>query len=127
MIKYLKPEGTFLWHCLITFSGLFFFIFVVKETTGLSDKQKKELYMPQELRDPDNSEQSSKNILGDLLNDDFNNSNNYSTNQTNTDYQVDKAPIISGNQSLILYIPDDDSVMGKVKEIDKIKNLYKSM
>ena len=46
MMEYMKLEGTFLFYCIITFAGLFFFIFVVKETSHLTDKQKKQLYYP---------------------------------------------------------------------------------
>ena len=32
-------------HCLITFLGIFFIHFLLKETSGLTDRQKKTLYM----------------------------------------------------------------------------------
>ena len=44
MMKYLKPEGTFLVFSGITFLSIFFYGFVVKETKGLTDVQKKQLY-----------------------------------------------------------------------------------
>uniref|UniRef100_A0A7S3CSS7 Uncharacterized protein n=1 Tax=Strombidium rassoulzadegani TaxID=1082188 RepID=A0A7S3CSS7_9SPIT len=43
-IKFLTLEGTFLLHASITLTGVFFMIFVVKETEGLSDREKKQLY-----------------------------------------------------------------------------------
>ena len=46
MIEYMKPEGTFLFYSFICFLGIFWFVFVVKETQGLSDRQKKTLYLP---------------------------------------------------------------------------------
>ena len=49
MIEYMKPEGTFLFYSIITFFGIFFFVFVVKETRGLSDKEKKLLYYSPDL------------------------------------------------------------------------------
>ena len=38
MIEYIKPEGTFLFYSCICFLGIFWFVYVVKETQGLSDK-----------------------------------------------------------------------------------------
>lgn len=46
MIKYLNPEGTFLVWAIITFSGSLFYNEMLKETQGLSDIQKKQLYWP---------------------------------------------------------------------------------
>ena len=37
MIEYLKTDGTFLFYTTISFFGIFFYIFVLKETKGLSD------------------------------------------------------------------------------------------
>lgn len=51
MIKYLEPDGLFLFYCIITSLGFVFMVFFLKETNGLSDKQKKELYMPKKYRD----------------------------------------------------------------------------
>lgn len=51
MIKYLEPDGLFLFYCIITFFGFIFMYFFLKETNGLSDRQKKELYMPREYRE----------------------------------------------------------------------------
>ena len=51
MIEYLKPMGLFLWYCATNFLGTFYMIFIVKETANLTDKQKKELYMPHHLKD----------------------------------------------------------------------------
>jgi hypothetical protein len=50
-IQAFGPAGTFLFYASITFVGLFFYIFVLKESKGLTDKQKKELYCPKEPRD----------------------------------------------------------------------------
>eukprot|EP00356_Strombidium_inclinatum_P010695 CAMPEP_0170485480 /NCGR_PEP_ID=MMETSP0208-20121228/4748_1 /TAXON_ID=197538 /ORGANISM="Strombidium inclinatum, Strain S3" /LENGTH=168 /DNA_ID=CAMNT_0010759157 /DNA_START=1185 /DNA_END=1691 /DNA_ORIENTATION=+ len=44
MVNAFNPEGDILFHCLVTFAGIFFVYFVVKETTGLTDRQKKQLY-----------------------------------------------------------------------------------
>ena len=41
MIKGWKTQGTFLFYSLFTLSGVFWFYYVVKETKGLTDKQKK--------------------------------------------------------------------------------------
>jgi len=51
MIKYLEPDGLFLFYCIITSLGFVFMVFFLKETNGLSDKQKKELYMPRKYRE----------------------------------------------------------------------------
>ena len=48
MFKYLRPEGTFLFHCICSTLGWIFMFFYLKETDGLTDKQKKELYIPKE-------------------------------------------------------------------------------
>ena len=44
MIKYLKPEGTFLFFAVVSILGGFFMMAFVKETKGLTDKEKKCLY-----------------------------------------------------------------------------------
>ena len=44
MFKYMTPAGTFLFYFTITFTGFFLMIKYVKETRGLSDKEKKQLY-----------------------------------------------------------------------------------
>lgn len=51
MIKYLEPDGLFLFYCIITALGFVFMVFFLKETNGLSDKQKKELYTPRRYRE----------------------------------------------------------------------------
>jgi hypothetical protein len=51
MVKYFKAEGTFLFLSLITLAGTIFFIFIVKETSGLTDKEKKQLYWPEHLKE----------------------------------------------------------------------------
>ena len=51
MLKYLRPDGTFLFYTIISFAGFLFMVIYLKETNGLSDKQKKEIYMPQRYRD----------------------------------------------------------------------------
>ena len=51
MIKYLKPEGTFIYFGMVTVTGSLFFKYIVKETSGLTDKQKKQLYFPDEFKD----------------------------------------------------------------------------
>ena len=38
LVQYIKPHGTILYHATITFLGLFFVTFIIKETQGLSDK-----------------------------------------------------------------------------------------
>jgi hypothetical protein len=38
LIEYIRPHGTILYHAIITFLGLFFVTFVIKETQGLTDK-----------------------------------------------------------------------------------------
>ena len=45
-IEYLRPEGTFLMFATITTLGGVFMAMFVKETQGLSDKEKKSLYYP---------------------------------------------------------------------------------
>ena len=49
MFKYLRPEGTFVFFSLVTFVGFIYFVISLKETNGLSDRQKKELYVPKEF------------------------------------------------------------------------------
>lgn len=51
LVDKLKPEGTFLMFSLITFTGVVTFYKVLKETVGLTDKQKKQLYLPQNLKE----------------------------------------------------------------------------
>ena len=46
MFEYLGPDGTFLYFSIVSTLGLIFMFFFLKETHGLTDKQKKELYMP---------------------------------------------------------------------------------
>lgn len=49
MVKHWGTQGLFLYHSLITFTGIFWFKYVVRETMDLTDKQKKQLYMPKTL------------------------------------------------------------------------------
>jgi len=67
MIEYMKPEGTFLFYSIIAFLGLFFVIYVLKETQGLTDKQKKELYLPDSLKDLTDSEDHQQVSVEDSL------------------------------------------------------------
>lgn len=57
MLEYFKPEGTFLFYGIVSFLGIFWFIYVIKETKGLTDKQKKALYFPK--KSPSSSGQQS--------------------------------------------------------------------
>lgn len=41
MFKHLRPYGTFLFYDIVTFIGFIFMIYYLKETNGLTDKQKK--------------------------------------------------------------------------------------
>jgi len=49
MFKYLRPEGTFAFFSICSFFGFIFMYFNVKETNGLSDRQRKELYVPKQF------------------------------------------------------------------------------
>ena len=51
MIKYLGVQGTFLYFSFINFLGFCFIWAFLRETKGLSDKEKKELYIPSHLRE----------------------------------------------------------------------------
>ena len=51
MFDTLGPDGTFLFYFTVSFMGLIFMFFFLKETHGLSDRQKKQLYMPAQYRD----------------------------------------------------------------------------
>jgi hypothetical protein len=46
MIDAWGPIGTFLFYASVTIFGFFFILVFVKETSGLTDKQKKQLYWP---------------------------------------------------------------------------------
>lgn len=50
MIEYMTPQGAFLLFGLMTTGTIFFVWFCMKETWGLSDKQKKQLYFPDEMK-----------------------------------------------------------------------------
>ena len=63
MIKYLKPQGTFVYFGLVTVTGSLFFKFIVKETSGLTDKQKKQLYFPKEEKDQVELIKGVKNVI----------------------------------------------------------------
>ena len=45
----MRPAGMFMYYCVITTLGFFFIKKFVKETVGLTDRQKKQLYMPKNL------------------------------------------------------------------------------
>lgn len=47
----LRPQGTFLFYSMLNFLGFLFFCAFLKETKGLTDKQKKQLYMPEEFKE----------------------------------------------------------------------------
>ena len=47
MLESWRPQGMFLFYSVITFTGVFFIILGIKETSGLTDKQKKNLFIPQ--------------------------------------------------------------------------------
>lgn len=49
LIKYMGPDGMFLVYAGATFGATLFYIFVLKETQGLTDREKKELYLPNGL------------------------------------------------------------------------------
>ena len=53
MVEYLGPAGNFLFYAIATFLGAFFYIFILKETSHLTDKQKKCLYYPKDLQEDD--------------------------------------------------------------------------
>ena len=55
MVEYLGPAGNFLFYGIATFLGAFFYIFILKETSHLTDKQKKCLYYPKDLQENDDS------------------------------------------------------------------------
>lgn len=44
MLKYMKAWGMFLYYAIMTTIGFFFMKFVIKETAGLTDKEKMVLY-----------------------------------------------------------------------------------
>ena len=46
MLNSWLPQGTFLFYGIITLIGFFTVFLFVKETKGLSDTQKKQLYLP---------------------------------------------------------------------------------
>ena len=50
MIEYFNPEGFFLFFGLVSFCGYLFIISCMKETEGLTDKEKKELYLPDSIK-----------------------------------------------------------------------------
>jgi hypothetical protein len=45
----LQPHGVFWLYAGITWIGAVFFFFAMRETKGLTDRQKKELYRPKQL------------------------------------------------------------------------------
>lgn len=51
MMFSLRPEGTFLFYSLLNFFVFSFFFIYLKETKGLTDRQKKQLYMPEEFKE----------------------------------------------------------------------------
>ena len=46
MIKYFKAAGVFAWYAAITFVGFWYVRAFILETEGLTDRQKKMLYLP---------------------------------------------------------------------------------
>lgn len=46
MVNHLQPYGLILFYCIFQIFALFFTLKYMKETKGLTDKEKKELYMP---------------------------------------------------------------------------------
>ena len=51
IIHYWRPLGMYIFYFIFTFFGFIFMFIFLKETDGLTDKQKKELYMPQEFKE----------------------------------------------------------------------------
>ena len=47
----LSPQGLFLFYSLINFVAFLFFFTYLKDTHGLTDKMKKELYMPEQYKE----------------------------------------------------------------------------
>ena len=48
-MKFMSAAGTFLYFAAINFAAFFFMVRYVKETQGLTDKQKKRLYIPKKI------------------------------------------------------------------------------
>ena len=64
MVLYLKPEGAFLFYAIIAMSGFFFMFYRMRETHGLNDKQKKQLYFPKKFIEREVKRKSKKNQGG---------------------------------------------------------------
>ena len=66
MFKYMRPEGTFLFHCIMTSLGFIFMYFFLQETDGLTDKQKKNSIFRESIQKVNISEsQNIKLIFND--------------------------------------------------------------
>ena len=50
MDGWLQPEGVFFMFGAITITGFFYILFLMKETRGLTDLEKKTLYAPEHLK-----------------------------------------------------------------------------
>ena len=61
MIKFATLEGTFLYHGIITTCAFLFTLKFIKETEGLTDKEKKELYLDKDCKEEENNENDQKN------------------------------------------------------------------
>ena len=48
----MTPAGTFFYYFSVTFLGFFFMLKYAKETKGLTDCEKKELYKPKAIEQP---------------------------------------------------------------------------
>ena len=46
MDSWLDAQGVFIMFGSITIAGFFFILFFIKDTYGLTDKEKKQLYLP---------------------------------------------------------------------------------
>ena len=51
MMAYLTPAGMFAFYAIITIFGTFFIHYFVQDTAGLTDKEKMQLYLPEEYKD----------------------------------------------------------------------------
>ena len=65
MVDSWGPAGTFFFYGLINFAGFFFIMAFVKETHGLTDKQKKQLYMAEEHKEKENEQLELPVVLED--------------------------------------------------------------
>ena len=69
MVKKLGPAGVCMYYATVTFLGMFFIIFVVKETQGLTDRQKKQLYYPKDslIKNAQTQGQGAGNVDGETM------------------------------------------------------------